>query len=230
VSESERLAAATAALEGAFEEARPHMMRWSVVTIALRDLIRAKTQIELNWVEIAQVATRWVEDLRAKGYSMAPGPASPQRTQSNASSLRPPSDAARTTDVPRTWIERNGLRTVGLAIGIVFVWFGLMKPLGQSAVADVVTKSLPFAPPTLALHVAGWWEVATGVCLLVPRLARAAVVLLAAQLPALLLPFLLAPDACFVHAPYALTVAGESLIKSLLLTAAAVVVVRSAAR
>src|SRR5258706_6837458 len=76
VSESDRCAAATAALENAYDEARPHMMRWSVVTTALRDLVRTRAHVDLTWVEIAQVATRWVEDLRTKGYSMSPAASS----------------------------------------------------------------------------------------------------------------------------------------------------------
>jgi hypothetical protein len=44
------------------------------------------------------------------------------------------------------------------------------------------------------------------------------------QAPALLLPFVVVPEVCFAHVPYALTLEGESLIKGLLLVAAAVVV------
>jgi uncharacterized membrane protein len=224
VAESDRLTAATAALESGFDEARPHIMRWSVVTTALRDLVRARAQVDLSWVEIAHVATRWVEDLRVKGYAMAPD-ASALRT----SALRT-QGASQAADEPRpSWIERNGLRALGVAFGIVFVWFGLLKPFAQSPVADLITKTLPFAPPTLVLHVVGWWEVATGVSLLVSRFARAAVVLLAVQLPALLLPFVVLPDVCFAHVPYALTLQGESLIKSLLLVAAATVVAETRA-
>src|SRR5260221_9747240 len=125
---------------------------------------------------------------------------------------------------PVTWIERNGLRVLGVAIGVVFVWFGLLKPLVESPAVGLIAKTLPFLPSTLALHVVGWWEVATGVCILVPQFARAAVFLLAIQLPALLVPFIVVPDVCFAHVPYALTLEGESLIKSLLLVVAGVVV------
>src|SRR3954469_3944103 len=209
VAQSDRLRAAKEALEAAHTEARPLIMRWSVVTSALRDLVKARAQIELTWVEIAQVATGWVEDLGTKGYSMAP----------EASSLR-----SSPTAKEKPWIERSGLRALGVAMGIVLIWFGLLKPFGVSPSGDLIAKALPWAPPALALHLVGWWEVATGVCLLVPRFARAAVILLAVQLPAMLVPFVVLPEGCFVHVPYALTLQGESLIKSLLLVAAAVVI------
>jgi uncharacterized membrane protein YphA (DoxX/SURF4 family) len=210
VTESERVGVATAALESAYEEVRPQMMRWSVVTIALRDLIRTRAKVDLNWVEIAQVATRWVEDLGSKGYSMAPA----------APSKRSHSTQSPALDVPEpSWIERTGPRAFGIAMGVVFVWFGLVQSLAQSG--ELAVRSLPFLPAALALHLVGWWQVATGVCLLVPRFARAAVILLAMQLPALLVPFVVVPDACFAHVPYALTTAGESLIKSVLLVGAA---------
>jgi hypothetical protein len=212
-SETDRVALATAALESAFDEARPQMMRWSVVTMALRDLIRSRARVDLDWVEIAQVATRWVDDLRGKGYSMAPAP--PSRSLAPATAMTAPPEAG--------FIERHGLRSFAIAAGIVFMWFGLLKPLAQSPLADLVTRTLPFLPPALALHVVGWWQVATGACLLVPRLGRAAVVLLAVQLPALLVPFVVVPDACFAHAPFALTLVGESLIKSALLVCATAV-------
>ncbi len=212
----DRLTAARAALESSFDEARPQIMRWSVVTSALRDLVRARAQVDLTWVEVAQVATQWVEDLRTKGYSMAPEP----------SAIRPTPPAGISQPAR---IERNGVRYLGMALGIVFVWFGLLKPFAVSPIGHVITATLAWAPPALVLHVAGWFEVATGVCLLVPRLARAAIVLLAVQLPALLLPFVIVPDVCFVHVPYALTLEGESLIKSLLLSGAGIVLARSAA-
>jgi hypothetical protein len=215
IAASDRVAAATAALESAYDEARPQMMRWSVVTTALRDLIRTKAHVDLSWVEIAQVATKWVEDLGGRGYSMAP----------SAPSRRQAFDAVVAPAVPDSWIERNGLGAIVKAVGAVFVWFGVLKPLAQSPLTDLVTRTLPFAPPALALHVVGWWQVATGVCLIVPRLGRAAVVLLAVQLPVLLVPFVVLPDACFAHAPYALTIAGESLVKSVLLVCATAVAV-----
>jgi len=72
VVQSDRLRAAKEALEAAHTEARPQIMRWSVVTSALRDLVKARAQVELTWVEIAHVATGWVEDLGTRGFSMAP--------------------------------------------------------------------------------------------------------------------------------------------------------------
>jgi hypothetical protein len=200
--------AATAVLQAEFNEARPIIMRWSVVTSALRDLVRARANIDLSWVEVAQVASRWVDDLRTKGFSMSPDAASMPST--SVAELEP------------GWVARHGLRALATALGIALIVLGAFLPFGSSPATDMVTRAVPFLPPALVLHIAGWWQVASGVCLLVPALVRAARVLLAVQIPALLLPFIVAPDLCFGHGS-PLSADGASLVWKLVALCAGIV-------
>lgn len=122
------------------------------------------------------------------------------------------------------WMERNGLFVLRMGLGIVFVWFGLLKPLGLSPAADLVRRTVYFVPPDLFLPLLGWWEVAIGVGLLYRPLNRTAILLLFLQMPGTLLPLVLLPEVCFTQVPWGLTLEGQYIIKNAVLIGAALVV------
>jgi len=122
------------------------------------------------------------------------------------------------------WMHRNGLFVLRMALGIVFIWFGLLKPLGMSPAADLVRQTVYFVPPDLFLPVLGWWEVLIGVGLLYRPLNRTAILLLFVQMPGTLLPLVLLPDVCFTQVPWGLTLEGQYIIKNAVLIGAALVV------
>jgi len=122
------------------------------------------------------------------------------------------------------WMRRYGPVILRYGLGIVFVWFGLLKPLGVSPAADLVRRTVYFVPPDLFLPILGWWEVAIGVGLLVRSLNRVAILLLFLQMPGTLLPLVLLPEVCFTHVPWGLTLEGQYIIKNAVLIGAALVV------
>jgi uncharacterized membrane protein YkgB len=122
------------------------------------------------------------------------------------------------------WMRRYGPVILRYGLGVVFVWFGLLKPLGVSPAADLVRRTVYFLPPDLFLPILGWWEVAIGVGLLVRSLNRMAILLLFLQMPGTLLPLVLLPEVCFTHVPWGLTLEGQYIIKNAVLIGAALVV------
>lgn len=117
-------------------------------------------------------------------------------------------------------------------LGVVFIWFGLLKVFGVSPAADLIARTTDWAVnPSWFIPFLGWWEVVIGVCLLDPIrifrgpawLTRVGILLLALQMPGTFLPLVVVPSRCFDGSPVVLTTEGQYIIKNLVLIAAAMV-------
>ena len=123
-----------------------------------------------------------------------------------------------------SWMQRNGLFVLRVGLGIVFVWFGLLKPLGMSPAEELVRRVIYVVPPDFFVPFLGWWEVAIGVGLLYRPLNRTAIFLLFLQMPGTLLPLVLLPEVCFTQVPWGLSLEGQYIIKNAVLIGAALAV------
>lgn len=140
---------------------------------------------------------------------------------------RPP---AAVTDRAADW----ALRAIGavapaflrIALGLVFVWFGALKVFGVSPVRSLLVATFPGIDPAVLLPVLGGIEVVLGLCVLVGRLRRVALLLLAAHLCGTFVTFALVPQLTVQHGnPLLLTTDGEFVMKNLVLIGAALVLV-----
>ena len=125
----------------------------------------------------------------------------------------------------RNW----GVLTLRWSLAIIFIWFGVLKPLGLSPAADLVMKTVDWMPVLSArqwLSVIGWWEVAIGVTFLFRPTLRIAIGLLALQMVGTFMPLVMLPNVTFQpdRYPYAPTIEGQYIIKNLLIISAALVV------
>jgi uncharacterized membrane protein YkgB len=111
-----------------------------------------------------------------------------------------------------------------LSLAIIFIWFGALKLVDLCPLASFISRSLPFLCSYGFLTVLGCWEVAIGICLLVPSLVRPGLWLLLFHLPGTALPFLVIPNECFTHFPFGLTLEGQYIVKNLALASAALVI------
>ena len=111
-----------------------------------------------------------------------------------------------------------------ISLAIVFIWFGLLKPLGMSPAEDLVKRTVYWFPPDTFLPILGWWEVAIGLCLIYRPLIRLAIFLLFLQMPGTMLPLIILPEVCFSKFPFGLTLEGQYIIKNLILISAAIVI------
>ena len=121
------------------------------------------------------------------------------------------------------WMEEHGYTALRVAMGVVFIWFGALKPLGMSPAAELVAQTTWWIPIPHFSYVLGAWEVAIGVCFLFRPLVRWALILLFLHMPGTMLPLLLLPEASYVQFPFALTLEGQYIIKNLVLISAAMV-------
>jgi hypothetical protein len=122
-----------------------------------------------------------------------------------------------------------GVPALRWSLATIFIWFGVLKPLGVSPAAPLVLATvewLPLLTPPQWLVVIGWWEVAIGVTFLFRRTLRIAIALLALQMVGTFMPLAMLPEIAFQagRVPYAPTLEGQYIIKNLLIISAALVV------
>ena len=128
-------------------------------------------------------------------------------------------------------MDSFGIKFARLAVGIIFIWFGALKMIGELSPAyDLVAATIYWLTPEIIIPLIGLWEVAIGVAFLFPPLTRLALVLLAGQMPATFLPLVLLPAVCFTVFPFGLTLEGQYIIKNLVIIACALIIGGTALR
>jgi uncharacterized membrane protein YkgB len=125
----------------------------------------------------------------------------------------------------RPFLDRIGVPLLRISLGVVFLWFGLLKVFDVSPVAGLVSKTIYWFDPDLVVPVLGAVEVFIGLCLLSGRLIRVALPLLVLQMVGTFLVLVLLPDVAFRDGnPLLLSVEGEFVVKNLVLLSGALVI------
>lgn len=71
----------------------------------------------------------------------------------------------------RAWMRSHGPTVLRVALGLVFLWFGLLKVFGVSPAAQMVADTLSWLPRDVAVLAIGSLEVVLGLALLVFAIA-----------------------------------------------------------
>lgn len=128
-------------------------------------------------------------------------------------------------------MDSFGIKFARLAVGVVFIWFGALKIMGELSPAyDLVAATVYWLTPEIIVPLLGMWEVAIGVAFLIPRLTRLALLLLIPQMPGTFLPLLLMPEVTYTVFPLGLTIEGQYIVKNLVIIACALIIGGSALR
>lgn len=122
------------------------------------------------------------------------------------------------------FLERHGHRLHRRSLGLLFVWLGLLKPLGHETATSLLAHTVYWGSPETMVLVLGWWEVAIGVTMLFKPTVRVALALLLLRIPGTLLAFVLLPDVTFVEFPVVPTPEGQYLLKDVVLFFAAMAI------
>ena len=127
------------------------------------------------------------------------------------------------------FMRRRDISTMRISLGIIFFWFGILKPLGISPAQPLVEATvgwMPFGEPAAWVGIIGWWEMIIGICFLFPITTRIAIGLLALQMAGTFLPLVLLPEVTFQagRIPYGLTMEGQYIIKNLLIISSALII------
>lgn len=129
-----------------------------------------------------------------------------------------------------SWMARNGIRLLRISLGVVFLWFGVLKFFpglspAQTLAGDTISiLSFGLLFPRLAVFILAVWECLIGVGLIAGYLLRATLFLLWLQMLGTITPLFLFPELCFTVVPIAPTLEGQYIIKNLVLVTAGLVI------
>jgi putative oxidoreductase len=122
--------------------------------------------------------------------------------------------------------QRHGVVMLRAALGVIFVWFGVLKVIGASPVGELVARTLFVLPARPALIALGLIEVGIGISLLTGRAVRVALAVFMVQMFGTFLTLVLVPDVAFQHGnPLLLSTVGEFVMKNLVLITAGIAIV-----
>lgn len=123
------------------------------------------------------------------------------------------------------WMANYGLLILRISLGIVFLWFGLLKFFkGLSPAEDLVRNTVYFVDPDFFLPVLAAWESLIGIGLITGKFLRVTILLLFLQMPGTALPLLILPEKVWTVFPYGLTLEGQYIVKNLVLIGAGLVI------
>src|SRR4051794_35455051 len=120
-------------------------------------------------------------------------------------------------------IALPGLR---ILLGVLFIWFGLLKVVHASPVTNLVSGTIPWWDPGNVVFLLGVVEAALGIGLLTGVMLRLVLPALAMHLTGTFLTFVMLPGLMFRHDdPLLLTADGEFVVKNIVLISAALVLI-----
>lgn len=123
------------------------------------------------------------------------------------------------------FLRRWSIPALRVSLGIVFLWFGLLKVLDVTPVTDLVADTVYWVDPDWFVPLLGFAEIAVGVALITGLALRAALAVFAAQMVGTFLVLVIQPDVAFQDGNiFELTVEGEFVVKNLVLLSAGLVV------
>ncbi|MEQ9097259.1 MAG: hypothetical protein RIE32_13470 [Phycisphaerales bacterium] len=127
------------------------------------------------------------------------------------------------------FMRRYGHGALRFALAVIFIWFGVLKPLGISPAEQLVLQTVDWMPLLSSetwLAIIGWWEVLIGVLFLFRPTLRFAIGLLALQMVGTFMPLVILPEVTFQpgRVPYGLTLEGQYIVKNILIIASALVI------
>lgn len=126
------------------------------------------------------------------------------------------------------WMAHHGLTVLRIALGVVFLWFGVLKffpglSTAETLAARTIAKlTFGYLTPDTSLPLLAAWESAIGLGLLTGRLMRVTLGLLFLQMIGTFLPLVYFPAETWRY-PFVPTLEGQYIIKNGVLVAAGIV-------
>ncbi|MDF1479811.1 DoxX family protein [Leifsonia sp. H3M29-4] len=111
-----------------------------------------------------------------------------------------------------------------IALGVVYVWFGILKIVGASPIADLVAAMLPFVPSEVAVVGLGIAEVVLGAALIANLFVPWVAAIQVLHLLGTFAVFVFQPAVVHTGNPFLVTLEGEFIAKNLVLVAGLLVV------
>lgn len=127
------------------------------------------------------------------------------------------------------WMADHGLTVLRIALGIIFLWFGVLKffpglSTAETLAARTIAKlSFGYVTPDISRPLLAAWECAIGLGLLSGWLMRVTLGLLFLQMIGTFMPLFFFPAETWRYPPLVPTLEGQYIIKNGVLVAAGIV-------
>jgi uncharacterized membrane protein YphA (DoxX/SURF4 family) len=128
------------------------------------------------------------------------------------------------------WMAKNGIVVLRVSLGIVFLWFGVLKFFPNLSLAqDLATRTIEvltfgIVRGNVSIPLLALWESGIGLGLIFGRYMRVILLLLLVQMIGTITPLFLFPNEAFLRFPYAPTLEGQYIIKNIVLISAGIVI------
>ena len=122
------------------------------------------------------------------------------------------------------FMKQHGFIFLRYSLGLVFIWFGLLKVIGFSPATELVRHTVYWVSSTWFVPFLGWWEVVIGLCLWWKPLIRIGIFLMGLQMIGTFLPLVLLPEIVYQGNIFYLTLEGQYIVKNIVLIGAALVI------
>lgn len=128
------------------------------------------------------------------------------------------------------WTARHAITMLRVSIGIVFLWFGVLKFFpGMSPAQDLAARTIQALSfgrmtPDVSVPFLATFETLIGLGLLSGRFLRPTLLLLLLQMAGTVTPLALFPKETFTLFPFAPTLEGQYIIKNIVLVSAAILI------
>ena len=122
-------------------------------------------------------------------------------------------------------LSQNG-RILSISIGIIYLWFGLLKFFPGLSPADMLAKqtisllTFHIIPENLGILLLAIIEVAIGLCLIFNFQLKKVIVVALIHLVLTFIPVVFFPEISFSDAPFSLTLVGQYIIKNIVIISA----------
>ncbi|MCM4158120.1 doxx family protein [Gramella sp. AN32] len=128
------------------------------------------------------------------------------------------------------WNEKNSLSFLRVSLGLIFIWFGVLKffPGLSSAEAiagkTVLKLTFGYIVPSVSMPLLALLECMIGMGLLLKKFVPLILIFLYIQLLGTMSPLILFPELTFSDSIFVPTLLGQYIIKNIVLLSAAIVI------
>ncbi|WP_316757481.1 hypothetical protein [Pedobacter aquatilis] len=129
-----------------------------------------------------------------------------------------------------SWKARNGMNILRISLGVIFIWFGILKFFpGVSSAEEVAGRTVlkltfGLVKPAFSMPILAVWECIIGLGLITKAWLRLTLILLYLQMAGTFLPLLFFPDETFNHSILVPTLLGQYIIKNFVLISGGIVI------
>ncbi|WP_222983758.1 DoxX family protein [Flagellimonas meishanensis] len=116
-----------------------------------------------------------------------------------------------------------------ISIGLVYLWFGMLKFFPDLSPAEGLAKNtihaltLGIIPDDVSIMLLALWETLIGIFLIAGLFRRTAIILALVHMVCTFAPLVLFPEETFNQGPFYLTLLGQYIMKNLVIIAALVI-------